>query len=272
VNETWNLRADAFAGAAEAYLRYRPPYPKVLLDDLLAQASVPAGGALLDLACGPGRVALDIAGSFATITAIDLEPEMIDVGKAEAARRGIGGVTWLVGRAEDAQLPANSLDLITIGEAFHRLDQQLIVERAREWLRPGGCIVTLGATGFLAGTEPWQKTVTDVAQRWMRRTFPTGLAAGRPGAETGPGASERVLSRAGYADVVSRDFSELRDWSLEQIVGFLASMSTCSKYALGAGFAAFEAELRSALTGEAGAPRFCEAWRCGYTLGRKANR
>jgi SAM-dependent methyltransferase len=270
VSETWNLGADAFTGTAAAYLRYRPPYPAKLLEDLLAQASVPAGGALLDLACGPGRVALDIAGSFRSIMAIDLEPEMIDVGKAEAARRGIGGVTWLVGRAEDVVLPANSLDLITIGEAFHRLDQQLVVERAREWLRPGGCIVTLGATGFLAGTEPWQKTVALIAQLWMRRKFPTGLAAGRPGAEVGPGASERVLRWAGFADVASRDVSEIRAWSFEEIVGFLASMSTCSKHALGADFAAFEADLSSALRDEPGAPPFHEAWRCGYTLGRKA--
>jgi len=38
---------------------------------------------LLDLACGPGRVTLDLAGSFEHVNAIDLEAEMIEVMKSE---------------------------------------------------------------------------------------------------------------------------------------------------------------------------------------------
>ncbi len=121
-----NLRPDAFAGTAMAYLRHRPPYPKPLLDDLLARMAGRKATALLDLACGPGRVVLDLAAAFDTVWAIDLEPEMIEVGKHEAARRGIGHINWLVGRAEDLELAPSSLDLITIGEAFHRLDQPVI--------------------------------------------------------------------------------------------------------------------------------------------------
>jgi len=51
-----NFQAGAFAGTAEAYLRYRPPYPAALLANLVAQAQLPASAVLLDLACGPGRV------------------------------------------------------------------------------------------------------------------------------------------------------------------------------------------------------------------------
>ena len=39
------------------------------------------------------------------------------------------------GRGVDAS--PESFELITIGEAFHRLDQRLIAERAMEWLAPG---------------------------------------------------------------------------------------------------------------------------------------
>ncbi len=129
------------------------------------------------------------AGSLATlgpcgVLAIDLEPEMIEVGKQEAARRGIGHINWLVGRAEDLELAPSSLDLITIGEAFHRLDQTLIARKALGWLKPGGSLATLGTEGVLAGREPWQKTVAAVA----RGAFPAGWAEGLPGADIGPGA------------------------------------------------------------------------------------
>ena len=111
-----NLRPDAFAGTAAAYLRFRPPYPRALLDDLLRE--VPGRDMLIDLACGPGRIALDLAGAFTAVHANDLEPEMIATGKAEAARRGIGNVRWSIGRAEDRAFAGASIDLVTIGEAF----------------------------------------------------------------------------------------------------------------------------------------------------------
>jgi SAM-dependent methyltransferase len=268
MNTPANLRPEAFAGTAAAYLRYRPPYPRVLLDDLLYRAAPPAGGALLDMACGPGRVALDLAGSFATVVAVDLEPEMIEVGQAEAARRGVGGVTWRVGRAEDLDLAPGSIDLITIGEAFHRLDQPLIARKAQAWLRPGGCLATLGTEGLLDGREPWQQTVAAVARHWMNRAFPAGWAPGRPGAELGPGAAERVLRAANFAEVASCSFQAPHSWSFEAIVGYLKSTSVCSQNALGDDFPAFEADLRAALDPLA-AHLFQEDLRCGYTLGRK---
>jgi tRNA/tmRNA/rRNA uracil-C5-methylase (TrmA/RlmC/RlmD family) len=96
-----NFQAGAFAGTAEAYLRYRPAYPAALLANLVVQAQLPASAVLLDLACGPGRVTLDLAGGFEHVNAIDLEAEMIEVGRREAARRGVRNVDWRVGRAEE---------------------------------------------------------------------------------------------------------------------------------------------------------------------------
>jgi SAM-dependent methyltransferase len=256
-----NLRADAFAGAAEAYLRFRPPYPRAMLDDLVARAAPAAGGALVDLACGPGRVALDLAGAFGAVLAIDLEPQMVAVGAREAARRGIGNVTWRVGRAEDAEIAPGSVDLITIGEAFHRLDQPAITARAMVWLKPGGCLATMGVRGPLDGGEPWEVRLASVARRW----FPKGWAQGAAGAEIGPGSFERVLRRDGFIAVETRDFSEPRAWSFEALLGYLHSTSVCSLRALGDGAAAFEAELRAAL----GVGPFEETLTAGYTLGRK---
>jgi|SRR5579872_885368 len=264
-----NLLPGAFAGAAAAYARYRPPYPKPLLDDLLARAASPPEGALLDLACGPGRVALDLAGSFRTVWAIDLEPEMIEVGKQAAAARGIGNVSWFVGKAEDLGAPPDTFDLITIGEAFHRLDRALIARRALGWLKPGGCLATMGADGILAGQEPWQKTVAELARRWMAKAFPGGWGVARPGEDVGPGSEARALREAGFVDVTDHAFREPRDWTFEAITGYLQSTSVCSRKALGGDFAAFEAELRAVLQDPADTQAFHETMTWGYTLGRK---
>lgn len=263
--EAGNLRPDAFAGTAEAYLRFRPPYPRALLDDLVARAAPPRGGVLVDLASGPGRAALDLAGAFGRVLCVDLEPEMVAVGRAEAARRGIGSVAWAVGRAEDAEIPPASVDLIVIGEAFHRLDQPVVAGKAMRWLKPGGWIATLGTEGLFAGGEPWKAALAGIARRWMAKAFPEGWAEGRPGATLGPEGHERVLAEAGFVDVASREFAEPKDWSLEAVLGSLRSSSVCSERALAGETAAFEAEVAEAL----GPGPFREVFRSGYTAGRK---
>src|SRR5579871_1563527 len=65
---------DAFVGTARYYARYRVPYPSTLMQDLVRRAGVTGQGRLLDLACGPGRVAFALAGYFQEIWAIDQEP------------------------------------------------------------------------------------------------------------------------------------------------------------------------------------------------------
>jgi SAM-dependent methyltransferase len=265
-----NLRADAFAGTADAYLRHRRPYPPALLDDLVRRAGLSAAPVLLDLASGPGRVALDLAARFEKVVAIDLEPEMIAAGQAEAARRGIGNVAWRVGRAEDATVAPASADLITIGEAFHRLDQAAILAAALRWLRPGGCLAILGADGLFAGDEAWKATLGAVARRWTARAFPGGVAQARPGSALGPDAVADALRGAGFVEVQNHGFVEPQTWSFEAIVGWLRSTSICSEKALGAAFADFEDELRAAL-GAPAAGIFHEAQGYGYILGRRAS-
>lgn len=259
-----NLGPDAFAGTAAAYLRYRPPYPRALLDDLVHRAA--GRDVLVDLACGPGRIALDLAGAFTQVHANDIEPEMIATGKAEAARRGIGNVAWSIGPAEACAFSDASVDLITIGEAFHRVDQAVVVRNALRWLKPGGAFATLGPEGFLHGAAPWRKALAEVARRWIARVHPSGVPEGRPGNDLGPGMSERVLRRAGFRDVEQRRFSEPCDWTFAELLGYLRSTSVCSERRLGTEFAALAEELACVLG--AGERRvFHEDLRYSYTIG-----
>ena len=131
---------DAFAGTAPYYARYRVPYPRALMQDLVRRAGVTGEGRLLDLACGPGRVAFALAGSFREIWAIDLEPEMIEVGKQEAAQRGVSHIRWMVGKAEELTAPPAGFEMVSIGEAFHRLDQEIVAGKRASMAEAGGLL------------------------------------------------------------------------------------------------------------------------------------
>ncbi len=263
-----NLRPEAFAGTALAYTQFRPPYPRPLLDALVAGAEPADQPRLLDLACGPGRVALAIADCFVETWAVDLEPEMVDLGRLEAARRGIETVRWSIGRAEDLVAPAASFDLITIGEAFHRLDQPRVAALARLWLKPGGCLATLGCEGLLNGREPWQRAVSALARRWTRKAFPGGWAPARPGAEGGLDRQMAVLREAGFQTVASYSFAQPHNWTIESIIGYLRSTSVCSARILGDDAPAFDAALTAELLALDGGGIYREQLTFGYTLAR----
>jgi SAM-dependent methyltransferase len=175
-------RPDAFRGAAEYYDRFRPPYPQALIDELRGGAGVTGDGRLLDLACGTGELALRLHPAFREVWAVDLEPEMVEVGRAKAARMDAGNVRWTVGRAEDVTAPPGSFELITVGNAFHRLDRRLIAARALEWLAPGGCLAVANTDSVWARNEPWQPVAVEVIRRWTRTAGPLrpGAAVGRP--------------------------------------------------------------------------------------------
>ncbi|HEY1752772.1 MAG TPA: class I SAM-dependent methyltransferase [Caulobacteraceae bacterium] len=268
--EARNLLPDAFAGTAEAYARYRPPYPPAMLAEMLREAGAPPDGAVLDLACGPGRIALGLADRVGNVVALDLEPEMIEMGRREASRRGLANIDWRVGPAESFEAPPGSFDLIAIGEAFHRLDQPLIARRAFGWLKPGGGLATLGSRGILRGPEPWQQGATEVARKWTAEGFPTGWAVSRTGVELTVDQSAAIICGAGFDGPLDRNLEEPHAWSFEGVLGYLQSTSVASRQVLGARFDAFAADLAATLAPFAAADgRWHEQLSFGCTLYRK---
>ena len=260
-----SLRASsptAFATTAHYYARYRPPYPAEFLFDLQLRAEVSGCGSLLDLGCGPGRVAIPMAPHFDNVLAVDVEAEMIAVGEQEAGRRGIANIAWRVQRAEDLELPDSSVELITIGEAFHRLDQQRILERAVRWLQPRGSLATLGAEPVWRGDEKWKRVLVDVVNKW------TAQALGDP-SETGWGGPVDELRAAGL-EVEEHELVVERIWTCDSIVGFMFSTSIASRGVLGDKAGHFEADLRASLLDVDPGARFVSLQRFGYTLATKA--
>jgi SAM-dependent methyltransferase len=260
-----NLRHDAFAGLADDYVRYRVPYPRELLEGFLDEARLSPGARLLDLACGPGRVALPIADQFAEVWAVDLEPDMIEAGRREAERLGIGNVRWVVGRAEDFDAPRGVFDLITIGEAFHRLDRSRVAAMAYDWLKPGAVFVTLGPGIAEETGPPWRHVLAGVVRDFVgepARRF------GAPNASPDQECADEVQSirDGGFVNLAVRSFAVPHEWTLRTLLGNARSTSTLSRRALGEQQGAFEAAVRKALLALDPSGRYREEIKWSYTI------
>jgi SAM-dependent methyltransferase len=253
---------DLFAGTADYYARYRPGYPAALVAALLAAARLDRRALAVDLACGTGHVAFALAPHFQRVHAIDQEPEMVTTGRHLARVRGVANITWEVMPAEAALLPSDSVDLVAIGNAFHRVPRGRVARAAYDWLRPGGVFVDLGYTGLQAGPEPWQRLVARTIDRWTpARPQPDAGDSGRTSAE--------VLADAGFTIVRHHEMEVRRTWSLDEIIGFVFSLSVASKRALGPDAGAFEADLRAALLDHDQAGTYGETMSYYFVLARK---
>jgi demethylmenaquinone methyltransferase/2-methoxy-6-polyprenyl-1,4-benzoquinol methylase len=73
-----------------------------------------AGEAILDMAGGTGDVAFRMARRGALVTVADINPDMLEVGKERAARRGLDALGWAVENAEKLTFADASFDAYTI--------------------------------------------------------------------------------------------------------------------------------------------------------------
>jgi SAM-dependent methyltransferase len=240
-----DFRRDLFRGTAEYYDRFRVPYPPELINDLSEQASATGSGTLLDLACGTGQLTFALHERFARTWAIDQEPDMIEFVARKAAATG-GGIRTAVASAEELSLPPASLDLVVIGNAFHRFPRDRVARLLHGWLKPGGHLALVWGGGPDANPatttpEPWQQALHAVLARWRPPDrIPASYdrdRAQRPDAA--------VLTDAGFRSLGTRDYTVTHEWTAEALIGHAYSTSVLSRAALGDAAADFEADLRT---------------------------
>jgi SAM-dependent methyltransferase len=109
---------------------------------LIARA-VPAGARdLLDVGCGDGRLARELAGRGRRVLGLEADPALFE--RAVRLGRGIEGLEFERGAFPACELPDASFDFVCFLASLHHMDQAAALGRARELLRPGGRLVVVG--------------------------------------------------------------------------------------------------------------------------------
>jgi ubiquinone/menaquinone biosynthesis C-methylase UbiE len=264
------FRTDLYQGTAEYYDRFRRRYPADLINDLVIRTGADGTGAMLDLACGTGQVAVALHDEFASICVVDQEPGMISVLRRKAAALP-DAAAWqfVVAAAEEVSVPQSSVDLVTIGNAFHRLRRDAVAARVLRWLKPGGHLALLWSGPPNYGDTPWQKALQRIMKRWQDRP---GTAARIPAsyeADRSNRPDAQILRAAGFEIVGRREFPVTEAWTVAEIAGFVASTSVLSLAALGPDAAEFDADLRRELLRCEPDGRFSQDTSYAYDLARR---
>lgn len=150
-----------FGRHSEDYAAYRPGFPASFYQRIDAIARIRESRSL-DLATGPGTIALELGalGSFAV--GIDTSAEQIAAAKSVAKERSLEGkVHFGIARAENTGLDASSFDLATAGQCWHWFDGHAVIVEMQRVLRPNGILV-IAYYSYLAEHCPIARDTEDL--------------------------------------------------------------------------------------------------------------
>ena len=150
-------------GVVSAY-RYRPPYPAAVFDRLVDLITEPHGTAL-DLGCGTGFITRPLAARGIRVDAVDVSGVMIEEGKRLPGGDD-PGITWMVGRAEDAPLRP-PYALVTAGDSLHWMEWEIVLPRMAEALTADGVMAVLSVgTVRPSGPLPWARELGELLRQY----------------------------------------------------------------------------------------------------------
>ena len=180
---------------------------------LIEQARLEPGLRVLELACGTGDPAIEIArrvGPTGHVTATDLSAGMLDVCRQNALAAGICNMDFAVADAEQLQFPSASFDRVTsrLGIMYF-VDVQRALDEIKRVLAPGG-VVALQVWGPPEESPYIAKAVGP----FMQRLSPPPPSPDAPGPlRFAPGGKlAGALTAAGFRDTHEARSSMILPW------------------------------------------------------------
>jgi SAM-dependent methyltransferase len=241
---------DLYRGTAEYYDRFRLSYPDALIADLVRRTGASGAGRLLDLACGTGQLAFALRSSFASVWAVDQEPDMVRVVRSKAAAAvsasasasasGGGRVVPVVASVQELDAPPSHFSVVVIGNAFHRLPRDLVASRVHGWLQPGGFLALCWSSGTQAGPLDWQAAFGGLLRRWQSELGGAGRVPGNWDQARRERPDADVLTAAGFELIGRPEFLVEHRWTVPELAGYARTLSVLPAATLADHAAAFD--------------------------------
>lgn len=131
LNNNWR-----YEELVNSYVKYLPSYPPEYINYLKNQGRLPKDAVVTDIGSGVGILAELISPHVKTVLAVEPDEKMRWA--AAAHQYDTENITIINGSAEDTGLESNTVDLITVGQAFHYFDITSAHTEFQRILKPGG--------------------------------------------------------------------------------------------------------------------------------------
>lgn len=130
-----------FSDRVENYIKYRPSYPAEIVPFLSREIGLSTESVITDIGSGTGIFTELLLKNGNTVYAVEPNGPMRQA--AEALLAGYPNLHSIDGTSEQTTLAANSVDIITVAQAFHWFKPKPTREEFVRILKPGGWVVLL---------------------------------------------------------------------------------------------------------------------------------
>ncbi|MGD0213898.1 MAG: class I SAM-dependent methyltransferase [Terriglobales bacterium] len=225
-----------FASTVEFYARYREPYPAAFFQKVAEQIALRGDETLLDVACGPGLLAIGFAPFVGRCTGLDPEPGMIVAAKAAAEEAGVR-LSLIQGKIEE--LPTmQTYDVITIGRALHWLDRApTLAVLERILATDSGRVLICRSSSVETPETPWVKPYRKVRSAW----------ASDPSEKRYRFHPSEWFADSCFGALGETSVTEHRQVTIADLIGRALSRSNTSPEVVAGGQEKFEAQIAAAL-------------------------
>jgi ubiquinone/menaquinone biosynthesis C-methylase UbiE len=157
-----DVAARGFQAGAAAYEAARPGYPDDAVAVLARELHIGPGTTVCDLAAGTGKLTRRLVALGASVAAVEpVEAMRLQLTAA------VPEVDVVEGTAESIPLPDESVDAVTVAQAFHWFDAPAALAEIARVLKPGGGLALLW--NERDETTAWVAEMSRLI-RWHERT------------------------------------------------------------------------------------------------------
>jgi ubiquinone/menaquinone biosynthesis C-methylase UbiE len=149
-----------FSSRVDTYVRFRPSYPREIVEILERECGLTRDSVIADIASGTGIFTRLLLEHGNRVYGVEPNAEMRRAG--EEFLKKYQKFTSVNGTAEATALPAKSVDLITCAQAAHWFVREKAMPEFQRILRPGGYLVLIWNDRKMAGgrfSEEYERLV-----------------------------------------------------------------------------------------------------------------
>ncbi|MBM3290705.1 MAG: class I SAM-dependent methyltransferase [Candidatus Hydrogenedentes bacterium] len=148
-------------------------------DEVIKTMGLKPGDVVADIGCGTGYFSRRMAKAVAPggkVYAVDIQPEFIEMVKANCAKEGVENVVPVLGAEDDPKLPKGGIDWMLLTDVYHEFQQPgPMLAHMRESLKPAGKVALIeyrldGDTAKHIKTEH-RMSVKQVLAEWNEAGF-----------------------------------------------------------------------------------------------------
>lgn len=224
------------------YDRFRFSYPDELFTVLCSEMPLSNNDRVLDLGCGTGQLTFPISPFVKEVVGIDPDEAMIEIAKSKLLGHDGSNVRFYQGSSWDIPLDDTSYNAVIMGESFHWMDRQDVLERL------GRMLPETGRVAIVSRKFEVPEAIRESIERTRVEYLGPERRAGA-GSYTHPQVRhEEILRRSPFKQVAELTVNHNLLLDVDHLVGFQYSTSYGATRHFGTRLNEYDHTLRSRLT------------------------